>query len=396
MTVVTTPMVSPIPSCGGAINELDLKPLEIHEPVNEASPDENEKLLGAVATWDLKDALLATLAVLAVFYTIYFTRSILFPITLAVLLNLVFKPIVLRMQSYRIPAAVSATFILVAFVVTVAAGVWLLWEPANQRLTEISSPGYLARMTEKLKPLQKPLGGLNEASKKIDEITKASDEAPPIKVQVEQPQLGSMLNITGGFIASAVIMFVLLFFLLAGGDRFLEKLVELMPTFKDKRRIVELSREVQHRMANYLFTITVINIGLGIAIGIGMWAIELPNPVLWGVMGALLNYIPFAGPALGAAIVFLEGLAGFSSLGHAILAPAIYIGLNALESNFITPALVGKYISLNPVMIVLAIFFWGWLWGVGGVLLAVPLLVALKIFFDQSQVLAPVGAFLER
>ncbi|TWU27683.1 AI-2E family transporter [Bythopirellula polymerisocia] len=403
------------PCCGGIVNEVDQDKPALPEPVipeiesTQNSPQNSDaEFQDAAHSWDLKDALLATLAVLAVFYTIYFTRSILFPITLAVLLNLVFKPIVLRMQDFRIPAAVSATFILVAFVITVIAGIWLLWEPANQRIAQISSPGYVARLKENLKPLQKPFKGLNEASKKIDEITNVTDEDTPIKVQngtdedtpmkvqQVQPKLGSMLNLTGSFVASAVIVFVLLFFLLAGGDRFLEKLVVLMPTFKDKRRVVELSREVQHRISHYLFTITAINVGLGIAIGIGMWAIDLPNPVLWGVMGAMLNYIPFAGPAVGALIVFLEGLADFNSLGHAALAPAIYIGLNALESNFFTPALLGKSISLNPVMIVLAIFFWGWLWGVGGVLVAVPLLVVLKIFFDQSQVLAPLGTFLEK
>ncbi len=396
MHIATTTIIPKTPCCGSATSEVALDKLVLEEPKSEISPEVNEEqFVEVLHSWDLKDALLATLAVLAVFYTIYFTRSILFPITLAVLLNLVFKPIVMRLEDFRIPAVVSAMLVLVAFAIAVVAGIWLLWQPANERIIQMSSPGYLSRLTENLKPLQKPLGGFNEASKKIDEITNTSDEAP-VKVQIEQPQLGSMLNLTGGVLASAMIMFVLLFFLLAGGDRFLEKLVELMPTFKDKRRVVELSREVQHRMANYLFTITAINVALGVAIGIGMWAIGLPNPVLWGVMGALLNYIPFAGPAVGAFIVFLEGLVDFNSLGHAALAPAIYVGLNALESNFITPALVGKYISLNPVMIVLAIFFWGWLWGVGGVLLAVPLLVAMKIFFDQSQVLAPMGAFLER
>ncbi|QEG36919.1 AI-2E family transporter [Bythopirellula goksoeyrii] len=372
--------------------------VELHAsaaPNSGDSSDTKEELASAVRSWDIKDALLATLAVLAVFYTIYFTRSILFPITLAVLLNLVFKPIVLRLQHFHIPAVASATLILVTFATTVALGVWLLWEPANERIAQFNSPSYYARLTENLKPLQKPLGDLNKASKKIDEITSGSGDKP-IKVQEVQPQLGNMLNLTGGFVASSVIMFVLLFFLLAGGDRFLEKLVELMPTFRDKRRVVELSREVQQRMANYLFTISAINVGLGVAIGIGMWAIDLPNPVLWGVMGALLNFIPFAGSALGAFIVFLEGITAFNNLGQAALAPLVYVSLNALEANFVTPAMLGRTISLNPVMVVLAIFFWGWLWGIGGVLLAVPLLVALKIFFDQSQVLAPLGTFLER
>lgn len=349
-----------------------------------------------VEKWKLRDVLLANLVIFAAFYTIYFTRAILFPITLAVLLNLVFKPIVLRLQRLRLPATVSASFILLTFAGVVGAGAYMLWDPASNRVQEITSPGYLDRLAQNLKPLRKPLKDLEEAGQKVDEITTTPGKADPVRVQIEQPQLGSMLNVTGGFIGSAVIMLVLLFFLLAAGDRFLEKLVELMPTFKDKRRVVQLSREVQRRMSDYLFTITAINVALGIAVGLGMWLIGLPNPVLWGVGAALLNYIPFAGPAIGAFIVFVEGLGAFDSLAHAALGPMIYISLNALEANFITPTMLGKSISLNPVMIVLAIVFWGWLWGIGGVLLSVPLLVVLKICFDHSNTLAPIGSFMER
>jgi predicted PurR-regulated permease PerM len=353
-------------------------------------------LADEVQTWELHDVLLAVLVVLASFYTIYFTRSILFPVTLAVLLNLVFKPIVLRLERVGIHAVAGATLILLAFGSVVLVGVWLLWEPGSTRLAEMSSPGYLRRLSENLKPLQQPLQGLQEATETVSHIAASNGKTAPVRVQIEQPKLGSMLNLTGGLISSTVMMLVLLFFLLASGDRFLEKLVVLMPTFKDKRRVVQLSREVQRRMSDYLFTISAINVGLGVVVGLGMWLIELPNPVLWGTVAALLNYIPFAGSTVGAVLVFLEGVAAFNSLGHAALAPLVYIGINALEANFITPAMLGKSISLNPVMIVLSIVFWGWLWGIGGVLLSVPLLVVLKIVFDHSQRLAPVGAFLER
>ena len=367
------------------------------EDASAATPAEPScELADEVRSWSLHEMLLATLVVFAAFYTIYFARSILFPITLAVLLNLVFKPIVLRLVRWGIPAAFSAALVLASFVAVAGVGGWMLWAPANERLNEFTSPGYLNRLAENLRPLHKPLQDLEEAGKKVDEITNPAHESTPLRVQVEQPQLGSMLNITGSFLASATIMLVLLYFLLAAGDRFLEKLVALMPTFGDRRRVVKLSREVQQRMSDYLFTISAINVVLGAAIGVGMWLIELPNPFLWGVVGGMLNFIPFAGLMIGATLVFIEGLGNFHNLAQAAAAPAIYVGLNALEANFITPALLGRSIRLNPVMIVVAIVFWGWLWGIGGVLLSVPLLVALKIFFDHSRTFAPLGVFMEQ
>jgi len=368
----------------------------VETPDGDAAAEPTCALAEEVESWTLHDALLATLVIFAAFYTIYFTRSILFPITLAVILNLVFKPIVLRMQRIGIPGALGATLVLLMLASAVGVGAWQLWEPASARVAQLTSQDYLNELSMKLKPLQEPLDGLKQASETFDDIASTDSENTPTKVQIQQPRMGNMLTATGGFLSSAVIALILFFFLMAGGDRFLEKLVELMPTFKDKRRVVELSKEVQHRISDYLFTISAINVGLGVAIGLGMWCIDMPNPVLWGVVGAVLNFIPFAGPAIGAAIVFMEGLMSFSSLGHAALAPAIYVGVNAIEANFITPAMLGKSISLNPVMIVLAIVFWGWLWGIGGVLLSVPLLVVLKICFDHSRTLAPVGAFMER
>lgn len=366
-----------------------------------APADENSKASGECALvdeieqWSLHDGLLAGLLILAAFYTIYFTRSLLFPITLAVMLNLVFKPIVLRLERWRVPSSTGAALILLALGIILMAGVSALIEPANHWFSEIAQPGYFEGLLEKLEPVQKPLQELEEASKKIEEITDQVEEREPLKVQEAQPRLGYyVVNTTWGFVGGATITFVLLYFLLAGGDTFLLKLVELMPDWRDKRRIVKLSREIQTKISTYLFTISAINILLGCAIGIGLWAIGLSNPVLWGVMACLLNYIPFAGPAFGALIVFIIGLSDFHSLGHAVLAPLIYVGINILEANFITPAMLSRSVSLDPVMIILSIFFWGWLWGVGGILLAVPLLVVLKILFEHSDSLSPISRFL--
>jgi predicted PurR-regulated permease PerM len=141
-------------------------------------------------------------------------------------------------------------------------------------------------------------------------------------------------------------------------------------------------------------TAAAINACLGTAGGIAFWLIGLPNPALWGMMGAVLNFIPYLGALTTITIVTLVATATFQSLGHALLAPACYLALATIEGNFVTPYIMGRRLMLNPVVIFIGVTFWGWLWGIPGALLAVPMLVMFKIFCDHSEPLAPIGEFL--
>ena len=191
-------------------------------------------------------------------------------------------------------------------------------------------------------------------------------------------------------------MLVLLFYLLSAGDRGLGKLVKLMPTFEGKKRTVELSRAIEKSISDYLFTTTLINAGLGIIIGVGMWSIGMPNPILWGVMAMLLNYFPFVGAIIGGGIVFLAGVVSFDSIVYAAWAPAIYLGVNLVEANLITPVLLGRSVSLHPVWLMIFFVIVSWVWGLGGALIAVPVLAVIKISCDHIEPLMPVGEFLGR
>lgn len=338
---------------------------------------------------------LVILTLLAVFYTLYFTRAIMLPATLAVLINLVLKPITQRLNRWGLPHIVSAGLIFATLAFVVVAGTQLLSAPASRWLTE--APKSFRQLSADLSSYSKPLEQVQAVRKQVDEMTKMPGEKDAVKVQVEQPAIASqVVNTTGGMIAGTGITLVLLFFLLAAGDQFLEKTVQVVPTWRGKRDVVELFRNIQRKISAYLGWITIINIGLGVVIGTGMWAIGMPNPVLWGVMATMLNYIPFAGLVLGTGIVFLAAMTSFDTLGHALLAPAIYLVANGIEANFVTPMLVGKSISLNPVAILVATFLGGWVWGIGGIFLAVPILVVLKITGDNYKTLEPMAIFLSR
>jgi predicted PurR-regulated permease PerM len=339
------------------------------------------------------------LTTLAVFYTLYFARAILLPTTLAVILSLVLKPVTKRLDRLGLPSMVSAFLVLGAFSLVIGAGITALWQPASQWVAQ--APTSLSKVGDQLRSVVRPLEDIKKAKSEVDKMTSvpgdAAAEASPIPVEVKQPPLTSeLLNTTGGFATAAIITLSLLFFLLASGDRFLEKAVQIRHTWREKREVVLLVKEIEQKMSAYLGAITVINIGLGIVIGTGLWAIDMPNPVLWGVLATLLNYIPFAGLVIGTCIVSIVAIAEFGSIGHAMLAPAVYLGANGVEANLITPAMLGRSISLNPVVILLAVFLGGWIWGVGGIFLAVPILLVVKIACEGNESLDPISVLLAR
>jgi predicted PurR-regulated permease PerM len=195
-------------------------------------------------------------------------------------------------------------------------------------------------------------------------------------------------------LAKLALTFILVVFILASGDLFYEKLVRVMPTLSDKKRAVRIFREVEYDVSRYFLTVAMINAGFGFAVGSGLFLVGWATPVVWGLAAALLNFIPYVGGLVAVVIMALVGMVVFDSIGFALLGPAIYIVCNIIESNFVTPLVVGRRLELNPVVILLAVTFWGWIWGIAGLLIAVPFLVLLKVFADHVEGMAPLGEFL--
>jgi predicted PurR-regulated permease PerM len=187
---------------------------------------------------------------------------------------------------------------------------------------------------------------------------------------------------------------VLLLFLLASGDMFYEKIVHVMPTFKDKRRAVRIVYDIERKLSRYLFTITAINAGLGASIGASMWLIGMPNPLLFAVIGFAFNYVPYLGALSGIAVAAIVGLVTFDGAAQAFLPAVVYFALTAIEGQFVTPYFVGRRLEMNSVVIFLSIALGAWLWSVMGMLLAVPLLVTIRAFCEHIPRLEPVGGFL--
>lgn len=337
---------------------------------------------------------LAFLSFLAVLYTLYFARAILLPVALAVVLSLLLRPVVRWMSRRRIPESVGAVICLLSLVVLVSVGIFRLIGPAEEWVSAF--PTHLETAGTKLRTLASHFTQISEARAKIEELA-TGNEVHPLEVQVQQPTLTSnvvLLSTTGSMLASVGLVIVLTYFLLTAGDTLINNVITTLPTFHEKRQIVELIQNVQKGVSSYLFAVTMINVGLGITVGAAMWMIGLPNPALWGLMIALLNFVPYVGALVTGAMIGLVALLRFDSLAYASMAPLVFFAITTIEGQFITPALLGRHMSLNPIMVFLFLTFWGWMWGIGGAVLAVPILAVTRIACDQFERTRPLGTML--
>ena len=205
---------------------------------------------------------------------------------------------------------------------------------------------------------------------------------------------GTLLRRGSEAVAGIAVVLVLLYFLLASGDLFLRKLIRTLPTLEDKKRAVDIARQLESDLSAYLSTVTLINLGLGVAVGVAMYLLGLPNPVLWGGLATILNFVPYLGAIVGILVIGLVAALTFDGVGQMLLPPLVYFLLTACEGYFVTPMILGRRLTLNPVMILLSLLFWGWLWGIAGAVLAVPMLAVVKILCDHLEPLHPLGEFL--
>jgi predicted PurR-regulated permease PerM len=204
-----------------------------------------------------------------------------------------------------------------------------------------------------------------------------------------------LLSGTRSFASGLLETVLVLFFLLVSGDTFLRRLVEILPRFKDKRQAVDISQQIESDVSAYLFTITIMNLAVGIAIGTVMAFCGVGDPVLWGTVAFLLNYIPILGPMIGVVMFLLVGLLSIYSLWGAFLPAGLYLLIHLIEGETVTPMLLARRFTINPVLVILSLVFWYWMWGVPGAILSTPMLAITKIICDRIRPLMAFGHFME-
>jgi predicted PurR-regulated permease PerM len=341
--------------------------------------------------FDVRSVALTGLFILAVFYTIYFMRSVLLPIILALLLSYLLRPIVRRLAQVKIPLPVGAAIALIGLIALVAYGTSTLTAPAVEWLQK--APQGLTELQRKLMPVKKSVAQVTQAAAEIEKLATATPETKAVEVK-RHPLSEILFMRTPEFIISAVLLAILLYFLLIYDQVFIAKLVKLLPTLSDKKTAVSIAHDIESQVSRYLLTMTAINGCLGLAVGTAVGLLGLPNPVMWGMMVALLNFVPYLGALTGIICMTVGAALSFDSLGYAFIFPAVYLGFGTLEGSFITPWIMGRSLTLNPVIILLSLTFWGWMWGIVGIILAVPILATFKIFCAHIKPMEPLAEFL--
>ena len=344
--------------------------------------------------FDVRSLATSGLFLLAIFYTIYFVRSLLLPIVLALLLSYLLRPIVRGLARAKIPPLIGAAVVLLTLAGSIGYGVSFLAAPAAGWLEK--APYSLQDLKQKIHPIQKPMEKVAQASGAIENLTTTgNDQNKTPTVEVKQHSLTDRLLVqTPELLVGVLTTLILLYFLLAYDGVFLMKMIKLMPTLSDKKRAVSIAHEIEAQVSRYLFTVTIINCCLGIAVGTAVGLLGLPNPLMWGVMVAVLNFVPYLGALTGIICMTLGAVLSFDSFGYALLFPLTYFVLATLEGNFITPFVMGRSLTLNPVLVLLSLTFWGWMWGIIGIILAVPILAAFKIFCSHIEPMEPLVEFI--
>ena len=336
---------------------------------------------------------LVILASLAIVAALYVARDVVIPVVLALLLALLLKPLLRHLQAWNLPDIAGSFILLLAVSLLLGLGVMTLAGQAQQWLAD--TPQVLNKARQLLPTKSGPLKDLKEATTAVEDITRTDESQPPLKVEaVSQDAIYTALGISTHFLGSAVIVIVLAFFLLAFNKTLLNQAVESQDSFNEKRNVVQLLRNIETGISRYLFTVTAINIGLGVVSGIAFWLLGIPNAILWGVLVAVMNFVPHVGAFVCMAVLFLVGAVSHESLSYGLLTAGVFALLTSIESYFVTPMVLSRSLQLSPLAIILAILFWGWLWGIAGGLMAAPLLAILKITCDQFDSLQGLGAFL--
>ncbi|MGA9766746.1 MAG: AI-2E family transporter [Rhodomicrobium sp.] len=325
-------------------------------------------------------------------YTFYVSSPVLIPLTLAVLITMALSPAINLFDRLKLPRPVSAAVVIAILVGILGGGAYGLSGPAQEWLQKLPQSG--GKIDKMLRSIKKPFAQIEQATDQLSSATERQNASTPQRVQLAPPSLTERL--AGGaaqFAASVSVIFVLVFFLLSSGDHFLRKLVTVIPTLKDKKRTVEVIRSIASDISFYLVMLLLINTGLGLGVAFITALLGIPDPLLWGTLTVIVSFAPYVGEMAITVTLLIISMVTFDTFGKALIAPAAYIFLMS-SVHLTVPVIVRRRLLLNPVAVFVAIMFLGWIWGIPGALLAVPLLASCKIICERIEHLNAIAAFL--
>ncbi len=369
-------------------------PVAAREPSDRSSDGIEPPAVARIrGTWTRDIAVGVTiLAALAVLYTIYFARAFLLPIAIAMLLSFLLSPLIRALARAHIPAPAAAALLVLTFAAVIAGSCYELARPVEGWITH--APQTMRKAGARLRVLARPVDQVTKAANEVERATGANS-VTATEVVVKGPTLADrFLGMSQVLVASMVEVVLLLYFLLAGGDMFLEKLVKVLPRLGDKRTAVRIARTIESSVSRYLLTTAALNILEGLLVTIATWALGMPTPFVWGALVTCLEFIPYIGMAVAIAVISVASLTTFTDLSHALIVPGAVVAINLVQANLVNALVMSKRLTLNPVALFVGLGFWWWVWGIPGALIAVPMLATIKIVCDHLAPLAPIGEFL--
>jgi predicted PurR-regulated permease PerM len=326
------------------------------------------------------------LATLAVAFTLYVAQDLLLPVLLAMFFALVGNPIIRLLRRLWVPRFVGALLVLgIGMFATYMLGKELI-PPAAEWVREM--PREMRGLAPKLRSLTKPM---TEANRAAENIARAAGGEPAQKVQVVKTEVNDpyrVLTATPRAVASVLAVVLLTFFFMVYGGDLQRNAIALLPGRQQKKLTVEILQAIETEISRYVLTISIINVIVGLVFaGLLFFALglEADQALLWGTMAGLLNFAPYVGPLIGIMVMLVMGFVTYDDTLRSLGPAAMYIGLHTLEGQIVTPIVLGRSMALSPLVLILALMVFGWLWGIIGLLLAVPLLVCVKLVLARIE-----------
>lgn len=327
---------------------------------------------------------LNAMLILALLYTAAIVKALVIPLVLAAFIGLALNPIVAAGARHRIPRWLAAIVLMITLIAAIAAGIGMLAQPAVGWFH--NAPTTIHAFGLKLEHVAQPLEAANRATQ-----TLVNGHAPPRAQSGQQNpsdvafSVWDVVSNTPKVLAAILTVLLLVFFFLIYGDLLLRRLVEIAPNFGYKRHAVSIVRGIQTEVSRYILTTVVINVSLGTITSGILFLLNVPDPLLWGTVAMLANFIPYLGAIVTTTMLLLVGLMHFDDLLHGVLPALCFAGVTAVEGNLITPMILGRRMRISPIAILVWLLVWGWLWGVPGALLAVPMLTSAKLIAERVR-----------
>lgn len=301
------------------------------------------------------------------------------PITAAIILTIILSPLADRLAGWGIPNILSSLLAVLIFIALLVAALLTILQPALELIDTL--PSFLARIGERVMQLRGSFAWMADAAAQLERVLGSPDDR---QVVVASPSLIQQLALaTPSVIVETLITFLMAFFMIEARGRWRRQLLLGRSDYGASLKAARVLRDVQDRVAQYFATVTSINIAIGVIVASGAWAMGMTAPLMWGGLAALLNFLPYLGPLAMTVFLTLYGLSTDGNIFIALIPAFAYVGLHTVEANVVTPSVLGVRFTINPVVILIAISYFAWIWGVVGALLSVPIVITLKALFHH-------------